>query len=31
LAQHGGAVDVMQSLETAFIEARQIFGGGYRS
>jgi len=31
LALHGGPDDVMQSLETAFIEARQIFGDTYRS
>jgi hypothetical protein len=31
LAQHGGPDDVMQSLETAFIEARAIFGDAYRS
>jgi hypothetical protein len=29
LAAHGGAEDVMQSLEVAFIEALQIFGRAY--
>jgi hypothetical protein len=28
---HGGPDDVMQSLETAFIEAREIFGDTYRN
>jgi hypothetical protein len=31
LTEHGGPDDVMQSLETAFIDAREIFGDTYRN
>jgi hypothetical protein len=30
LRAHGGPDDVLQSLETAFLEAQAIFGDAYR-